>query len=154
MPLGKVENSKVLHKQYYVFRDQCIRLVNYINTYEALFDSDTSNLAILQDTAELFFYDINELLIDRIWLEVYKVTENSTENKNLSTVYFVDQILKIHGLETERFKTIRGLSDKLRKTSKKLKPARNQYLTHLDKALATDKQLIKKLSKEEFYVFR
>ncbi len=112
------------------FRSECIKLRNTYNTYLALFEGGTETEELLQRNAELFFTDLNEWLIQLIFIQAGRLTDPETTRgkPNLTVEHFVSKLFAEDLLDDE----IEMLACKLHGYRRKILAARNKSVAHLD----------------------
>jgi hypothetical protein len=106
---------------------------------------------MLSSVAEIFFGDLNRILIEYCWLQICKITDppDSQGRENL-TVKHIDALLVEEGLMTDR---IRRHSSSILRYSKQLRPARNRLISHLDKQSITNGSPLGEHSRDEVVTF-
>ena len=124
-------NSTTLQALFLAFREQCIWLRSCYNTYLSLYESDERTTKALNDSAHLFFQDLNRILIEYVLLQVCKITDpaETAGHKNL-TFEGLNAELCNDGLMTQE---IADLSAGLSHYRDLVKDARNKLLGHLDR---------------------
>ncbi len=128
------ESTTKLQVEFEKFRNECIRLRIYYNTYLHLFESGTEITEILEKTAHIFFHDLNELLIEYIFLQVGRITDPATtlSFENLTCNYFNEKLKERNSLSS----IIKKHSDEMLRYRKLIDPARNKWIAHIDKDTA------------------
>jgi len=145
--------QETLEAEFERFRDHCIIIRRDYNTYYQLFFSDSDEL--LKKVAGHFFNDISEIMLRDWILQVCKLMDRKA--------------FKVGGLEFEtisvelinsRLKDVGAFTDGLRELSKailsygkKLIPARNKRIAHLDKEYAFSDEMLGVTSVEELEEF-
>ncbi len=148
--MTQAENLRKAQHDFEVFRGDCIKLQNLVNTFETLYGSEDSK-EVLQETAVLFFDDLHKWLIQIYFVDVMKLTDPARQgsNENL-TVCHILGILR----------DLEKSSDKIGELGKQIlvyrscvKDARNKFLGHRDLAYARDGQPLGEHSFEEYNSF-
>lgn len=124
------DNRVRLREEFELFRGECISLRNCFNTYLALYHSDKEVEAALRSSAELFFSDLNEWLIEILVLRVGRLTDpaRSSGNRNLTVCYLIEELGDAGLLTSE----IDDLAAKLQRYRERIRPARNKFVSHMD----------------------
>ena len=140
-------NTTTLQTLFLAFRKECIWLRNCYNTYLSLYESDERTTKALNDSAHLFFQDLNRILIEYVLLQVCKITDpaETAGHKNL-TFEGLNAELCNDGLMTQE---IADLSAGLSHYRELVKDARNKLLGHLDRETILNDQPIGKHAEEE-----
>ena len=136
---------------FLAFREQCIWLRCCYNTYSALYESGDDTKKALQDTAAIFFGDLNTILIEYVLLQVCKITDPAeiAGRKNL-TVERVNAGLRDAGQMTDE---IARLSDGLLRYRRLVKDSRNKVISHLDEETVLNGFPIGEHTEEEVSAF-
>lgn len=118
-----------LRKDFEVFRAQCIRVCEFFQTYETLFEK--ANHDLLHEAAALFFLDVQDALQAWCWLQSCRITDPASAwgRKNLTVPYF-DEQLREYGLVTP---ICFDASSGLMKYRSFIEEARNRLLAHADR---------------------
>lgn len=113
------------------YREQCIWLRCCYNTYVDLYESGDKTLKILENSALMFFQDLNNILIDYVILQICKITDPPGEGrrKNL-TCQGLDDLLTANHLMTDE---IAHLSGELLRYRALVIDSRNKLISHLDR---------------------
>ena len=120
-----------VRKDFEKFRDECTGLSKTYNMYRDLRENGAETEKILQDSARAFFEQLNEVLIDRFFLQVCRLTDpDRTGSKVNLTSQYIDEQLHRHCLMTPE---IMKHSRALLRYRKVLQRARNQLIAHLDR---------------------
>lgn len=133
----KQTDTERLREAFLAFREQCIWLQTCYNIYAVLFESDQSTKEILSGTAQLFFGDLNLILIEYCLLQVCKLTDPPRSNgRDNLTVKYLNGLLDAENLLTTE---ITAASDGLENYRNLIKDGRNRIISHADKeTLLTD----------------
>lgn len=125
MPTGEIERF-FLH-----YREQCIWLRCCYNTYVDLYESGDQALKVLENSAQMFFQDLNNILIDYLILQICKITDPAGEGrrKNL-TCQGLDGLLIENDQMTDE---IAQLSAELLRYRGLVIESRNKLISHLDR---------------------
>jgi hypothetical protein len=99
--------------------------------YRVLFESGEFRLKLLEEVAHNFFYDIQGVLIERVYLDVCKLTDPPRHRKddNLTVSY----ILELINEKDRQRLGLDDLSKKLHSFREPMKKARNKVIAHLDR---------------------
>ncbi len=118
-------------KIFFAFREQCIWLRCCYNTYATLYESGPQTKEVLSKTANIFFHDLNIILIEYCWLQMCKVTDpaKTIGNDNL-TIKHINGLLDNMGIMTDE---IRQHSGKIHEYRNIIEQARHKVISHLDK---------------------
>ena len=124
-----------LQKMFEAFRREAEWLRNCYNIYIHLYEADGETDDVLKRTAGWFFWDLNRILIEYIFLQVGKLTDPAQTSvkggkRDNLTINHIDARLEAQGLLT---KQIRCLSKKLLGYGEKVVVARNKLIAHLDR---------------------
>lgn len=124
-------NTEELQRSFRAFREQCIWIRCCYNTYAALYESGSEVRDVLSTVANIFFSDLNRILIEYCWLQMCKITDSSTSSgrENL-TVEHINSLLRSSSLMTDE---ISQHSDGLRQYRNLIEKGRHRLLAHLDK---------------------
>jgi len=119
-----------LEELFFAFREQCIWLQCCYNTYKELYESGDETKRVLQDSASIFFKDLNSILIEYVVLQICKITdpEESQGRKNL-TFEHLNSVLRDAQRITDE---ITNCSCGLSRYRNFIKDGRNKYISHLD----------------------
>lgn len=89
-----------LREQFVAFRAECIWLRDCYNTFTTLFDEDETR-TLLEQSAVIFFGDLNRVLQEYCYLQVCKITDPATSLGRVNlTVEAMNDALKLAGLLT------------------------------------------------------
>ncbi|MCF7944985.1 MAG: hypothetical protein K9L75_05575 [Spirochaetia bacterium] len=124
------ENNKALVK---LFIDKVMYLKILYYMQEELFENN--NTYVFEQTAPIFFNDLNSLLINNIILEIAKITDpgvdktSKSNNSNLTFEYLIDTI----DWDSETEKELTDLNKQFKAFRQYIKKARNKVIAHNDK---------------------
>ncbi len=110
----------------------CVTLRAFWTHYQTIFEGPDLKRELLQNTAYKFFSDLNELLIEHLILQICKLTDAETTmgRRNLTIPFLVNNAdFAAAPRDMVRLTTIAARIDKFRK---RLVPARNKLISHLD----------------------
>ncbi len=126
----QTEGPNALQGEFIMLRKQAIQLRQTINTFKDLFESGSDTKRILEDSANLFFADLNTIMQEYIILFVCRLTgpAESFRKANLSTQRFT-MLMHDNGCLTPE---IKELDSRLREYGEILKPARDKLIAHSD----------------------
>ena len=124
------DSNEQLIKDFEWFRSVCIKLRNTFNTYLHLYEGDDGTDDALKNAAHLFFSDLNEWLIQLIFLQIGRLTDPAYTGgrSNLSVCWIVEEVGKVGGLTPE----IDDLAADLMRFRENIKLARNRVVSHAD----------------------
>jgi hypothetical protein len=114
------------------FVDHCVILRAFWTHYQTLFEGSGLKRELLQSTAHKFFHDLNLMLIEHLILQICKLTDpESTMGRRNLTLQFLTKNgdFSASPRELAKLKKIVGRIDAFRK---RLLPARNKLISHLD----------------------
>lgn len=119
-----------LQQAFTSFREECIWLRNCYNTYKSLFECGERTEKILREAAELFFDDLNCILIEYIFLQICKITDpaETSGRANLTVKYLNNALEDVHLFSEE----IRECSEGVLRYREYIVGARNRLVSHLD----------------------
>lgn len=151
MPVEKEQKPKSdLAKSFCAFRKNCIWLQNCYNIFNHLYE-DNDVKPILQQTAHIFFDDLNCILVEYLFLLIGRLTDPAGRGKKETlSILSIDRALMKKNLYSE---DIRNLSVQLMKYSKLLKPARNNLIAHSNKAITLEGSVLGAHSKTKMIQF-
>ena len=126
----QTEGPNALRGEFIMLREQAIRLRQTFNTFKDLFESGSDTKRILEDSAILFFAELNTIMQEYIVLFVCRLTgpAMSVGKANLSTQRFT-MLMRDNGCLTPE---IKELDARLREYGEILKPARDKLVAHSD----------------------
>ncbi len=112
------------------FCDQCYTIRKLYNEYIYLYEDNKERLDLLNKTARDFFSNLQTIMIERIFLEICKITDsdNILGNNNLTIKY----ILKNIEQDAKKNLGLDKLSDEIHKFRNYIAPARNKIIGHSD----------------------
>lgn len=114
------------------FTANCIDLRACWWHYQTLFEASALRRELLETLAPKFFYDLNVMLIEHLILQICKLTdkEGTAKRRNLTTEFLVNNsdLSKTPG---DR-KRLRQLTRQMKRFRKRILPARNKAIGHLD----------------------
>jgi len=140
-----------LQEMFLAFREQCIWLRCYYNTYSALCESRDETKELLAASASIFFDYLNAIFSEYSWLQVCKITdpEESSGRKNLTFEHLNATLRDANRMTDEITFFSAGLS-RYRELGK---GGRNKFISHLDKETVLKGQAIGVQVQEEVTVF-
>ncbi len=112
------------------FCDECVWVRSIRTHFADLFETNTDRTALLSDVANIFFHDINLILIEYILLQQCKLTDpaSSGKDKNNLTTNFIWSM----DWSEETGKILRSKNTELMKFQKLIIDARHKLVSHLD----------------------
>lgn len=139
------------------FREQCVWLQTCFNTFEVLYSSGSRVERLLNETALVFFGDLNAILQEYVLLQICKLTDRAesyvptVKHKvpNL-TVEHLNALLKVEGLLTPE---IEAAASGLAHYRTFVEPSRNKLISHLDKTTVLGSNVFGAHSKKEVSSF-
>ena len=122
--------QQALQDEFIKLRDQAVWLRQTVNTFNCLFDSGPETERLLQESAGLFFGDLNTMMQEYAILVVCRLTgpAESFGKANLSTQRFT-ALMRQRGCLTPE---IERLDARLTAYGELLKPARDKIIAHSD----------------------
>jgi hypothetical protein len=114
------------------FTDHCVILRAFWTHYQTIFEGSDLQRELLQNTAHKFFHDLNHMLIEHLILQICKLTdpELTMGKRNLTIPFLVNNAeFPATPRDMTKLKTIAARIDKFRK---RIVPARNKLISHLD----------------------
>jgi len=114
------------------FIDHCVILRAFWTHYQTIFEGSDLQRGLLQNTAHKFFGDLNHMLIEHLILQICKLTdpEMTMRKRNLTIPFLVNNAdFAATPREMAKLKKIAAQIDKFRK---RIVPARNKLISHLD----------------------
>ncbi|MBW2035147.1 MAG: hypothetical protein JRI94_16490 [Deltaproteobacteria bacterium] len=142
-----------LQNDFVMLRDHCIIIRRDYNTYNDLFFSGSDDLLI--KAASTFFNDIAEIM-QRDWiLQVCKLVDPAVTKRKGTVLENISIDLINSQLENEGLmcQEISCISDALIEYGKKIVPARNKRLAHLDRDHQISRNVLGATTEEELEVF-
>ena len=126
------EPRPVTPKDVEKFKDYCVVLRAWWLHYQTLFEGNDLKRELLQRTANTFFNDLNQALIEHLILQICRLTDNEfTGDKRNFAISFL--------INNADFSAERGELIKLKASAKRIEefrklilPARNKLIGHLD----------------------
>ncbi len=114
------------------FIDHCVILRAFWSHYQTLFDGSDLKRELLQKTADKFFRDLNLMLIEHLILQICKLTDpESTSGKRNLTVQFLIKNADFSASPRE-LAELTKIAARMDAFSKRIRPARNKFISHLD----------------------
>ncbi len=118
-----------LREQFVAFRAECIWLRDCYNTFTTLFDEDDTR-KLLEQSAVIFFGDLNRILQEYCYLQVCKITDPPKTGGRVNlTVEAMNLALGPAGLLTPEIKQHAAAMMRYRGF---IKAPRNRLISHLD----------------------
>jgi hypothetical protein len=114
------------------FVDHCIMLRAFWAHHQTIFEGSDLKRELLQKTAHKFFHDLNLMLIEHLILQICKLTdpEITMGKRNLTIQYLIkNSDFSASPRDLARLTKIAARIDKFRK---RILPARNKLISHLD----------------------
>ena len=122
------------------FSDQVVHLINCHYSFTELFESGADVTETLEETAQLFFEDVNVVFLEAIFLAAARLLDpaDAGKNLNISVEYIADEIKNL-GLSTPEIRRKKKL---LYRAKKPIFAARSKIIAHTDRATSrADKTL-------------
>ena len=140
-----------LRQTFVVFRDECIWLRNCYNTFAAVFESGDETQRILRETAELFFDDLDRILVEYVFLQACKIADPAkSRGRNNLTLNSLNADLEAEGIFTDE---ISEVSKRIIRYRDRLKSVRDRRISHLDKEATLTRQPTGEHDPEEVSAF-
>jgi hypothetical protein len=114
------------------FTTRCVELRACWWHYRTLFESSVLRRELLEAVAPKFFYDVNIMLIEHLILQICKLTdeEGTAKRRNLTTHFLVNNV--DFSNTPGDLKRLKRLTRQMERFRKRLLPARNKAIGHLD----------------------
>src|ERR1039457_826174 len=125
--------SKVSKNDVEAFNGFCVFVRWLWRHHQILFEGTDLKCELLQSISPKFFHDICEMLLQNLILRICQITdpEGSTERKNLTVKFLVNN--SDFSTALAEADELKRLSDSMHVFRKKIEPARNKYIGHLDR---------------------
>jgi AbiU2 len=118
--------------EFLALRNECIWLQSCLNTFATLFEAGEDTLEVLERAAPSFFGDVNLILHEHFILQVCRITDPATtKGRPNLTIKNLNEALINQNLMTRQ---IQDASDKIHRYRPFIIEARNQIISHADKA--------------------
>jgi len=130
------------------FCDQCYAIRALYKEYFYLYESDNKErLDLLDKTARDFFYELRCILIDRILLNICKITDpaSSGNNSNLTIKYILKEIEQ----EAKKNLGLDELSKEIHTFREYIVGARHKIIVHSDFETITSNKILGSFSKTD-----
>ncbi len=127
-----IPSRPVTRRDVEKFTDYCVILRVFWTHYQTIFEGSDLQHELFQDTAHKFFSDLNQLLIEHLILQICKLTdpEMTTGRRNLTIPFLVNNA---DFAETPRdMANLKKISARIGNFRKRIVPARNKLISHLD----------------------
>lgn len=116
------------------FIDHCVILRAFWTHYQTIFEGSDLQRELLQNTAHKFFCDLNHMLIEHLILQICKLTDPEMtlgkRKRNLTIPFLVNNAdFAATPRDMAKLQKIAAQIDKFRK---RIVPARNKLISHLD----------------------
>ena len=131
--------QKELCKEFVVLRDQAIILRQTFNTFNCLFASSPEVDDTLRKSAVLFFYDLNQILIEYIILLICRITDppKTHHRANLTIPRMTKLVCEGNDLDLDIQADIKSniedLDRQIGDYRRLLNPVRNRIVSHNDR---------------------
>jgi len=114
------------------FIDHCVILRGFWSHYQTLFQGSDLKRELLQNTANTFFRDLNQMLIEHLILQICKLTDpESTMGERNLTIQFLVKNADFSASPRELAK-LTTIAARILAFRKRILPARNKLISHLD----------------------
>jgi hypothetical protein len=134
------EPCPVTRKDVLAFRERCVRLCASWFHYQALFNGSALKRELLKVTAETFFGDLNLMLIEHLILQACNLTDPEfTAGKRNLTVEFLIRNADFSASRRNLLK-LNKIAARMETFRKRILPARNKRISHLDLDAAHDRK--------------
>ena len=130
------------------FCDQCYIIISRYKEYFFLYESDNKErLDLLNKTARDFFHNLQGILIERIFLDICKITDSSGsgEKNNLTIKYILKEIEQ----DAKEKLGLDELSNKIHKFRECIVSARNKIIAHHDLKTITSNKILGVFSRSD-----
>lgn len=127
----KVTSIDDIKRTFLMFRDECTWVQTCFNTFQALYKGGSKVDELLQNTAPVFFEELNKIYVEYWILIVCRITDpsNTKGDDNLTVKYLVEGLTQ-HGLISSEITQIACSLDSYRML---VNDARNKLVTHADR---------------------
>jgi len=136
-----------------IFADHCVLMRSIYLHGKILFEESTRReKTLMSRAANIFFSDLNRVLIEYVILQVCKITDpaqDARKNDNLTIAFLLDR----YGFDLADLKLLNERCEKLRAFREKLLPARNKRISHFDRNAAIGDFVLGAASTEEWDEF-
>jgi hypothetical protein len=108
----------------------CERVWMDYNLYMSLFETDQGILLLYDSVAPLCFHDLNEILIDHLFVQFSKITDpaNTGKKSNLTTNYILEKLVWPDDIHQNLWE----INQRLRVFRQGIEPARSRRVVHVD----------------------
>ncbi|MFZ3137896.1 MAG: hypothetical protein WA126_10955 [Thermodesulfovibrionales bacterium] len=132
----------IVRHSNHVFRQYCL-----------LYENSKQRLSLLEEIAHHFFYDVQGMWIERIFLDICKLTDPAMQfnNKNMTLDHWLKELDR-ELTDTEKGKIEASMTICIEKRDKVVK-ARRKVIAHIDYEVAIGKGALGKIEKEEIEEF-
>ncbi|PWB90932.1 hypothetical protein C5688_08705 [Methylocystis sp. MitZ-2018] len=114
------------------FIDHFITLRSFWIHYQTLFEGSDLKRQLLQETADIFFRDLNLMLIEHLILQICKLTDPEiTMGKRNLTVQFLIKNADFSEAPRE-FAKLTKIAARMDAFRERILPARHKFISHLD----------------------
>ena len=115
------------------FIDHCVILRAFWTHYQTIFEGSDLQRELLQNTAHKFFSDLNHMLIEHLILQICKLTdpEITMGGKRNLTIPFLVNNADFAATPRDMAK-LKKIAERIDKFRKRIVPARNKLISHLD----------------------
>lgn len=148
-----------LHNNFKMLRDLAINLRQTFDTFNFLFAADPETDEILKSSAVLFFYDLNQIMVEYLILLIGRITDRREMHgrANLTIPYMTHLIFEDNELDlniqAETRLKIAELDEQIGVYRELLAPARNRIVAHNDREAYVFHQTLGDHTKEQMDQF-
>lgn len=148
-----------LHNDFKTLRDQAINLRQTFDTFNFLFAADPEIDDILKSSAVLFFYDLNQIMVEYLILLIGRITDRREmhDRVNLTIPYMTHLIFQDNELDlniqAETRLKIEELDGQIREYRGLLNTVRNRIVAHIDREAYVFQQTLGGHTKEQMDQF-
>ncbi len=125
---------------FVAFRDECIWLRTCYDTFHALFGGNEETERVLKRTAQMFFTDLNVMMVEYWFIVASRITDPSrTMGRANLSVRNLLEVLREHDACTLE---IEAMATALQDYRNLIQEARNRLVAHADRAAFLSKALL------------
>lgn len=138
-----------------IFADYAVYVRSVYMHGRTLYETaEQSDKYMMESAAPVFFGDLNKVLIEYVILQVCKITDPAKDNRgneNHTTEFFVASA--DFSSEPDKADRLAQLNKSMQVLRRKLKPACDKVISHLDRNAALSKTIMGAASKDEWSQF-
>ena len=145
-----------MNQEFKIFSDIVCHSYHMYRQYCCLYENNDQRLALLEEIAHHFFYDLQGMWIERVFLDICKLTDPAEQrnNKNMTLDHWVKKLDgQLIASEKEKIDEATTICHKKRNI---IVNVRSKIIAHIDYNVAIKKELLGKIKIEkediqEFY---